>query len=250
IVADRRRRITRGREQRCAARIARSIMSKRLIPILAAVVTGALIVARTALAQPIHMTISGPGSTAAPIAVSEFKNLGGDEQGTVSNNFVRVLRRDLELSGFFSIVPPKSYIEDPQNSGYDVGKFNFADWSSINAEFLVKGAVSNQNGRGSVEALMFDVAQQRRMFGTRFNGGPNDVGEMARRFADSVLKAVTGIRGPFDTKIAFVSTREGRFKEVYLAYPDGGGLFRVTDNPTINLFPKFARSPGSVLYLS
>ena len=73
---------------------------------------------------------------------------------------------------------------------------------------------------------------------------------MARRFADSVIKAVTGIQGPFDTRIGFVSTRGGRFKEIYLAAPDGGGLFRVTDNPTINLFPKFAHSAASVLYLS
>ena len=196
------------------------------------------------------MTIQRPGATVAPIAVSEFKNLGGDDQGTVSHDFVRILRRDLELSGFFSIISPKSYIEDPQNSGYDLGKFNFGDWSSLNADFLVKGAVTVSGGQISVEALMFDVAQQRRMFGTRFSGGPGDVEEMARRFADSVLKAVTGIQGPFDTRIAFVSTRGGRFKEIYLAAPDGGGLFRVTDNPTINLFPKFAHSAASVLYLS
>lgn len=225
-------------------------MIKRFISSLAAIALLSLAGAGAARAQPIHMTISGPGSTAAPIAVSEFKNLGGDDQGTVSHDFVRVLRHDLELSGFFSIVPPKSYIEDPQSSGYDLGKFNFADWSSLNAEFLVKGAVSVNGGQVSVEALMFDVAQQRRMFGTRFSGGPADVAQMARRFADSVLKAVTGIQGPFDTRIAFVSTRGGRFKEIYLASPDGGGLFRVTDNPTINLFPKFARSAGSVLYLS
>ena len=206
--------------------------------------------ARAVQAQPIHMTISGPGATVAPIAVSEFKNLGGDDQGTVSHDFVRILRRDLELSGFFSIISPKSYIEDPQNSGYDLGKFNFGDWSSLNADFLVKGAVTVSGGQVSIEALMFDVAQQRRMFGTRFSGGPDDVEEMARRFADSVLKAVTGIQGPFDTRIAFVSTRGGRFKEIYLAAPDGGGLFRVTDNPTINLFPKLARSAASVLYLS
>jgi TolB protein len=225
-------------------------MIRRFFSTLAAFVLLSLASAGAARAQPIHMTISGPGSTAAPIAVSEFKNLGGDDQGTVSHDFVRVLRNDLELSGFFSIVPPKSYIEDPQSSGYDLGKFNFADWSSLNAEFLVKGAVSVNGGQVSLEALMFDVAQQRRMFGTRFTGGPADVAQMARRFADSVLKAVTGIQGPFDTRIAFVSTRGGRFKEIYLAAPDGGGLYRVTDNPTINLFPKFARSAGSVLYLS
>ncbi|HTJ08558.1 MAG TPA: Tol-Pal system beta propeller repeat protein TolB [Candidatus Binataceae bacterium] len=225
-------------------------MIRRFISTLTTLVLLSLAGARAVRAQPIHMTISGPGATVAPIAVSEFKNLGGDDQGTTSHGFVRILRRDLELSGFFSIISPKSYIEDPQNSGYDLGKFNFGDWSSLNADFLVKGAVTVSGGQVSIEALMFDVAQQRRMFGTRFSGGPGDVEEMARRFADSVLKAVTGIQGPFDTRIAFVSTRGGRFKEIYLAAPDGGGLFRVTDNPTINLFPKLARSAASVLYLS
>ena len=145
---------------------------------------------------------------------------------------------------------PKSYIEDPQNSGYDLGKFNFGDWSSLNADFLVKGAVTVSGGQVSVEALMFDVAQQRRMFGTSFSGGPGDVEEMARRFADCGAQGGNRHPGPFDTRIAFVSTRGGRFKEIYLASPDGGGLFRVTDNPTINLFPKFAHSAASVLYLS
>ncbi len=223
-------------------------MIRRFIPILAALVL--LSLANVRAAQAIHMTINGPGSTAAPIAVSEFKNLGGDDQGTISHDFVSILRRDLDLSGFFSIISPKSYIEDPQNSGYDLGKFNFGDWSSLNADFLVKGAVTVSGGQVSVEALMFDVAQQRQMFGTRFSGGPGDVEQMARRFADSVLKAVTGIQGPFDTRIGFVSTRGGRFKEVYVASLDGGGLFQVTDNPTINLFPKFAHSAASVLYLS
>ncbi len=61
---------------------------------------------------------------------------------------------------------------------------------------------------------------------------------------------MTGKRGPFDTKLAFVSTRGGRFKEVYTSWLDGGTLFRVTDNPTINLFPSFDKSVEHLLYLS
>ncbi len=223
---------------------------RRLIVVFAAVALLAFTGAGTARAQPIKMQIVGPGSTLAPIAVSQLKNLGGDNQQTLSRRFVQVLRRDCDLSGFFRLIPAKAYIEDPQNSGFELGKFNFADWSSINADFLVKGAVSVSGGQVSLEALLFDVAEQRRMFGTRFTGGPGDVPQMARRFADSVLKAVTGTKGPFDTRIAFVSTRGGRFKEVYVAAPDGGDLFRVTDNPTINLFPQIPRSPSEILYLS
>lgn len=223
---------------------------RRLIPTLAALALILTASVRVANAQPIKMRIVGPASTLAPIAVSDLKNLGGDDQHATSNQFVGILRRDLQLAGFFKLISPKAYIENPQNSGYDLGQFNFADWSSINADFLVKGAVTVKGDQISLEALLFDVAQQRRMFGSRFNGGPDDVPQMARRFADAVLKAVTGTKGPFDTRIAFVSTRGGRFKEVYLAAPDGGDVYRVTDNPTINLFPQFARGPGEVLYLS
>lgn len=225
-------------------------MMRRVIRTLAVFVVLLVTSASLASAQPITMTIQGPGSQLSPIAVSELKNLGGDDQHRVSHEFVSVLRRDLVLSGFFKLIPPKAYIENPQTSGYNLGQFNFTDWSSINADFLVKGAVTVKGGQVSLVALMFDVVGQRRLFGTRFSGAPADVSEMARRFADSIIKDVTGTRGPFDTRIAFVSTRGGRFKEVYLAAPDGGNLFRVTDNRTINLFPAFALEPDKVLYLS
>ena len=47
---------------------------------------------------------------------------------------------------------------------------------------------------------------------------------MARRFADAILEAVTGIQGPFESKLAFVSTRGGRFKEIYTQTIDGEDL--------------------------
>jgi len=187
---------------------------------------------------------------AQPIAVSALKNLGGDDNHSVSDTFGKVLMRDLTLSSFFRILDPASYIEDPQNSGYDIGQFNFGDWSSLGADYLVKGSATREGDLIKVEALLFDVPQQRRIMGKKFTGNPHDVGEMARRFADSILQAATGKRGPFDTKLAFVSTRGGRFKEVYTSWLDGGGLFRVTDNPTINLFPDFSHDGSHLLYLS
>jgi TolB protein len=187
---------------------------------------------------------------AQPIAVSALKNLGGDDGHEVSATFGRVLMRDLTLSSFFRILDPASYIEDAQNSGYDIGGFNFGDWSSIGADYLVKGTARRDGGTITIEALLFDVPQQRRMMGKKFTGAPSDVGEMARRFADSILQAATGKRGPFDSKLAFVSTGGGRFKEVYTSWLDGGGLFRISDNPTINLFPDFSHDASHLLYLS
>src|SRR5271155_605595 len=201
-------------------------------------------------AADITIAIAGPGSQLSTIAVSGLKSLGGDDDHRVGNAFVNTLRRDLELSGYFRIIDPHAYIEDPQTSGFELGQFNFADWRSINADFVVKGS-TNVGGDGvKLTAYLYDVAQQRRMMGKNYSGDAGDVPRMARRFADAVLEASTGEKGPFDSKLAFVSTRGGRFKEIYTQTIDGQDLYKLTDNPTINLFPSFDRSTRYVLYLS
>src|SRR6202167_5530835 len=199
---------------------------------------------------PITMRIEGPGSQLSTIAVSGLKNLGGDDNHQVGSAFVVTLRRDLDLSGYFRIINPHAYIEDPQSSGFELGQFNFADWRSINADFVVKGSVAVDGSGVKLTAYLYDVAQQRRMMGKNYTGDAGDVPRMARRFADAILEAATGQKGPFDSKLAFVSKGGGRFKEIYTQSIDGQDLFKLTQNPTINLFPSFDRSTRYVLYLS
>jgi len=114
----------------------------------------------------------------------------------------------------------------------------------------VKGSVTGSGASVKLTAYLYDVAQQRRMMGKNYSGDAGDVPRMARRFADAVLEATTGVKGPFDSKLAFVSTRGGRAKEVYTQSIDGKDLFKLTGNPTINQFPSFDRSTRYVLYLS
>ncbi|HTY56184.1 MAG TPA: DPP IV N-terminal domain-containing protein, partial [Candidatus Binataceae bacterium] len=216
---------------------------------VAAAVTLLLVIAGFARAQ-IPMEIVGPGSKLSALAISPLHNLGGDDEHTLSSEFIDTLSRDLKLSGYFRIIDPHSYIEDPQASGYELGKFNFGDWSSLNAEFLVKGAIKVNGSSVELEAYLFDVAQQRQDTGKRFHGDPHDVRRMARRFADAVLESITGRRGPFDSRLAFASTRGGRFKEIYTMSVDGQDLFKVTNNPTINISPSFGGYGRDLLYTS
>jgi TolB protein len=226
-----------------------------LIPVLSALALGVTAFCTSAFispanAAPTTMTIIGAGAQTWPVAVSGLKNLGGDDDGAASSTFDRVLSRDLMLSGYYTLVDPHTFIEDPQKSGYELGQFNLDDWKSIRAEFVVKGAVQINGGKVQLTARLFDVYQQRGIMGKTFRGDLNEVPRMARRFADAILKAVTGTEGPFDSKLAFVSTRGGRFKEVYTQSIDGGDLFQVTSNPTINLFPNWDHNADQLLYLS
>src|SRR5277367_5970308 len=223
---------------------------RRAAKFLALACAMVLALATGCAAADITITIAGPGSQLSTIAVSGLKSLGGDDDHRVGNAFVNTLRRDLELSGYFRIIDPHAYIEDPQTSGFELGQFNFADWRSINADFVVKGS-TNVGGDGvKLTAYLYDVAQQRRMMGKNYSGDAGDVPRMARRFADAILEAATGQKGPFDSKLAFVSTQGGRFKEIYTQSIEGQDLFKLTGNPTINLFPSFDRSTNHLLYLS
>jgi TolB protein len=184
------------------------------------------------------------------MAVSPLKSLSGDDNHQMSDEFTRTLTRDLQLSGYFRIIDPHAYVEDAQQSGYELGQFNFADWTSINTDFLVKGAITVNGSDVQLKAYLYDVARQHLQMGKSFMGSVDDVPRMARRFADATLEAMTGQRGPFDSKLAFVSTGKGRFKEIYTQTTDGQDVVRQTDNPTINLFPSWDKSTRYLLYLS
>ena len=222
----------------------------RYVWLIAAALLAVSSIFATNVNAQIKMEIIGPGSTLSAIAVSDLKNLAGAERQPGSSAFTSTLVRNLELSGYFRIVDPAAYIEDPQQSGYELGQFDFANWSVINTVFLVKGAVRHEGANVTLTAFLYDVAQQRRMMGKQYTGGAGDVPRMARRFADAILEAATGVRGPFDSKLAFVSTRGGRFKEVYTQSIDGLDLFKLTDNKTINLFPSWDHDGRELLYLS
>src|ERR1700722_8307869 len=164
---------------------------KRTILSCAIVFAAFAFVAGSAAAAPINMTIAGPGSQLSTMAVSGLKSLGGDDDHRVSSEFIGTLRRDLELSGYFRIIDPHAYIEDPQSSGFELGQFNFSDWKSINADFLVKGSVAADGSGIKLTAYLYDVAQQRRMMGKNYSGNAVDAARMARRFADAILEATT-----------------------------------------------------------
>jgi TolB protein len=225
-------------------------MRRLLSSVLPAIVVLVNLALAADTAAQTRMTIEGPKGQTWPVAVSGLKNLGGDDGGQLSAQFDRTLSRDLMLSGYYTLVDPHTFIEDPQKSGYEIGQFNFDDWKSIRAEFVVKGAVQVSGGKLQLTARLFDVYGQRSMMGKTFNGEASEVPRMARRFADAVLEAVTGTKGPFDSKLAFVSTRRGRFKEIFTQSIDGEDLFQVTNNPTINLFPMWDHNAAQLLYLS
>lgn len=195
--------------------------------------------------------IVGQGGLKFPIAVSPLKNLGTTpDVGKLSEGIADAIVYDLDLSGWFKVLDRAAYIENPQKSGVVLGSFDFKDWSTIGAEGLVKGGFTIQGEEVTVELRLFDVFQNKERVGKRYVGRTKDYRRIAHKFADEIINQFTGVPGIFNTRIAYVSTSGGRFKEIHVAHLDGSEKFQVTNNHTINLSPSWTPDGKSVLYTS
>lgn len=192
-------------------------------------------------------TIVGPGATSYPIGVSPLKT-GGDARD--GDRFADIVARDLDLSGFFKVIDRGAYIENAQSSGATSDTINFDNWKTIGALALVKGTIEREGDGVVVEARLFDVVERKQIAGKRYRTGDGDVRRVAHRFADEIMLALTGERGPFDTRIAFASRRDGRFKEIWAMSLDGGDLRQVTRERLIALSPSWSPDSRSLLFTS
>jgi TolB protein len=195
--------------------------------------------------------IVGQGGQKFPIAVSPLKNLNStNDIARLSEGIADTMIHDLDFSGWFKVLDRSAYIENPQNSGITLGSFDFKNWSTIGAEGLVKGGFSVQGDEVTVELRLFDVYQNKERVGKRYVGKVKDYRRIAHKFVDEIINQFTGVPGIFNTRIAYVSTSGGRFKEIYVSHLDGSEKFQVTNNRTINLSPSWTPDGRSILYSS
>jgi TolB protein len=195
--------------------------------------------------------IVGQGGQKFPIAVSPLKNLGtAGDAAKLSEGLADTMAYDLDLSGWFKVLDRSAYIEHPQNTGITLGTFDFKNWSTLGAEGLVKGGFSVQGDEVTVELRLFDVYQNKERIGKRYTGKVKDYRRIAHKFVDEIINQFTGVPGIFNSRLTYVSTSSGRFKEIHVSHLDGTEKFQVTNNRTINLSPSWTPDGRAVLYSS
>lgn len=204
--------------------------------------------AATASAQ-IRGEVVGPGATRMPIAIPELKRLGGEDRSDAAGDFVRILRADLARSGLFRIIDPNAYIYDPEQGGLTQDDVNFENWRAIGALGLVLGGYDGTRNGVHIETRFFDIADRSSAGGRRLSGALEDVPRLAHRMADAVMEFVTGLPGPFDSRIAFVSDRERHFREIY-AWSFDERVRPITRHNSITMAPSWHPSNDGLVFTS
>ncbi len=197
----------------------------------------ALLLGGQAAAQ-FRVEISGVGLTQWPIAVAAFR---GDE--SAPQKVGAIVQADLVRSGQFRGV-------DAAGPYDETSRPDLAPLRQKGADALVVGSSSRlTDGRYDVRFRLWDVVRAQDLGGQNYVVPQADLRLVAHRIADFVYEKLTGDKGVFSTRIAYV-TRSANQYNLWVADADGENAQAALSSPEPIISPAWSPSGGQLAYVS
>jgi len=195
-----------------------------------------------ALALPVaaqfRVEISGVGATQLPIAIARFRGEEGSPQPISA-----IVRADLERSGGFRGLDVPAAMDETSAPA-------FAELRGRGADALVAGSVTRlADGRYDVRYKLWDVVKGADQGGQSYAVTVADLRLAAHRIADAVYEKLTGDKGVFSTRIAYV-TRAGRRFTLRITDADGEGGQAALASPEPIISPAWSPDGRQLAYVS
>jgi TolB protein len=167
----------------------------------------------------------------------------------LDTDIAEVITNNLNRSGVFKVLNRAQYPASPHYSK-DV---NYARWRGIGQEYLVVGRVLNKSpGLLDIQFQLLDVLKQKQVLGYSFPVRLRNVRATAHEISDLIYEKITGVRGAFNTRIAYISAQNNQGKKYILQVADTDGYNPQTvlesDQPLMS--PSWSPDGQSLAYVS
>ncbi len=157
-----------------------------------------------------RVEVSGVGLTQIPVAIAAFRG-----EDATSQKISALVQADLERSGQFRGVDTAGSNLD------DSSRPDFSSWRQKNADALLTGSVTRlADGRFDVRMHLWDVVRGQDLGAQSKAVFQADLRVAAHEVADYVYEKLTGDKGIFSTRIAYV-TKKGSSFNLWVADADG-----------------------------
>jgi len=186
-----------------------------------------------------RVEVTGVGLTQVPVAVVPFK---GEE--ALPHKISLILIADLERSGQLRSVDAKGDNLDESS------RPDLPQWRQRNADALVAGSVTRlADGRYDLRARLWDVVGGQLRAEFKEAVVASDLRLAAHRLADLVYEKLTGEKGVFATRIAYVTKAASRYT-LWVADSDGEGAQAALSSPEPIISPSWSPSGSHLAYVS
>ncbi|SMC46443.1 TolB protein [Desulfocicer vacuolatum DSM 3385] len=200
--------------------------------------------------QHTYINIKDPFIRKVPLAVSAFKPLSGTGAESLHGEMARtILVEGMAFTGYIDVMDSASFPERPAVSGITGAHLHFKKWTRMGAELLVTGGIIEQQGNIRLEMRLFDPFKEKLVVGKVYTGRASELRTMIHRFCGEISLYLTGKRGVFGSRIAFVS-RVGGNKEIFISDFDGYAPRQETHHKSITLSPALSRDGRWLAYTS
>ena len=180
-----------------------------------AVLTAACLAAPAAVAQ-LKLEITSGVTNPVPIAIVPFA-----EAPTDGTDVSDVIQHDLVGSGRFTELARSRMPGTPSNAA----GVKFADWKAAGSDYVVVGEVTPiAGGQLALDFTLLNTLTGQSIARQRFVGAASALRNAAHRASDVIYQAITGIRGAFATRIAYVAIAgDGDNQRFQLVIADADG---------------------------
>lgn len=159
----------------------------------------------SAYAKTIYIRVDRLSQNPFPIAVLAT---AGDDPQHLNFDIDILLKRDLDFTDYFKIIPPETYITEKPGPGFETGSINFSNWLAIDALALVKTSYQLSGNTVTLKGALYDTLREKRLLLFEGSESRANVATLIDRFVDAMLEELTGEPGIFSTRIAFIHRDE------------------------------------------
>jgi TolB protein len=186
-----------------------------------------------------RVEVTGVGMTQVPLAIIPFRGEGQSPQ-KISN----IVKADLERSGLFRAIDAGGQTAD------ETTRPDLQSWRQKGADAIVTGSISQlADGRFDVRMRLWDAVRGQDLGGQSYTPPAGDLRLSAHRISDYVYEKLTGEKGIFSTRIAYV-TKAGQRFNLWVADSDGEGAQSALTSPEPIISPSWSPNGAQLAYVS
>lgn len=167
---------------------------------------------------------------------------------SLGSKIKKIIETDLHNSGYFNVLSSSSVKNNISNS-----KTQYALWTLAGANYFLKSKIYTENSKKYIRFDLHNVIKKEIIISYKINLGNNNIRKISHTISNVIFEKITGIKGIFDTKIAYISTEVVKKRKIYklnVADIDGYNPIAIYKSSKQIMSPTWSPNNKKIAYVS